>query len=136
MIDRDKDPIRYAAEVVGQDPFATLLGIKVEEVRDSYARLSLVIRQEYCNCEARTHGGVLFTLADQAFAVAAHTKIYQAVAVELKINYFQGTRPGDVVVAEASPVDIRNRISLWQIDLKTEAGERVALAQGLAYHIV
>jgi acyl-CoA thioesterase len=95
-----------------------------------------VIRQEYCNCEARTHGGVLFTLADQAFAVAAHTKIYQAVAVELKINYFQGTRPGDVVVAEASPVDIRNRISLWQIDLKTEAGERVALAQGLAYHIV
>jgi len=136
MIDRNKEPIRYAAEVVGQDPFATLLGIRVEEARESYARLSVVIREEFCNCEARTHGGVLFTLADQAFAVAAHTKIYQAVAVELKINYFQSTSAGEVVFAEATPIDVRKRISLWNIELTTQTGERVALAQGLAYHFV
>jgi len=131
-----KDPIQYAVEVVGADPFAKLLGIKVEDARDSYARMSLVVKEEYCNSEGRTHGGVLFTLADQAFAVAANSRGYMAFALEVKINYFQATRPGDIVIAEATPVDIRKRVSLWNIDLKTDKGEKVAMAQGLAYHFV
>ena len=131
-----KDPIQYAVEVVGSDPFAKLLGIKVEDARDSYARMSLVVKEESCNSEGRTHGGVLFTLADQAFAVAANSRGYMAFALEVKINYFQATRPGDIVIAEATPVDIRKRVSLWNIDLKTDKGEKVAMAQGLAYHFV
>ena len=76
-----KDPIQYAVEVVGADPFAKLLGIKVEDARDSYARMSLVVKEEYCNSEGRTHGGVLFTLADQAFAVAANSRGYAASCI-------------------------------------------------------
>jgi acyl-CoA thioesterase len=136
MIDRSADPVRYAREIVGGDPFATFLGIRVEEVRDSYARVSLTIRDDFCNAAVRTHGGVLFSLADQALAIAANSRGYEAFAIEVKINYFQGTRPGDVVTAEAVPLDIRKRISLWNIDLKSQNGERIAAAQGLAYHFV
>jgi len=32
-----KDPLHYAREIVGKDPMATYLGIKVEEVRKEYA---------------------------------------------------------------------------------------------------
>ncbi len=53
MIDRKADPIRFAREVVGGDPFATFLGIVVEEVRDSYARLRLKVREEVCNADGR-----------------------------------------------------------------------------------
>ncbi len=136
MSGTEQDRIRFATEVVGKDPFATLLGIEVTEVRDSYARASLKIKDEYCNARVRTHGGVLFSLADQTFAVAVHARGIDAFALEMKINFFQATGSGDVVFAEAYPIDVRNRVSLWNIDLSNEAGERVAQAQGLAYHLL
>ena len=136
MIDREKDPVRYAVEIVGGDPLAKLLGIEIRDARDSYAKASVTIKEEYCNFQGRSHGGVLFTLADQAFAVAAHTRGYDGFALEIKINYFQGVRPGETVYAEATPIDIRKRVSLWNIAVTNEAGELVALAHGLAYHFV
>ena len=136
MIDPAKEPIRYAAEIVGTDPFARTLGISIDEVRDSYTRVSLIIKDEHCNSEVRAHGSVLFAIADQALAVAANSRGYKAFSLETKINYFQGVKPGAVVVAEATPLDIRNRVSLWNIELRTDKGERIALAQGLAYHLV
>ena len=136
MIDPIQEPLRYAAEVVGVDPFARILGINVLEVRDAYARVSLLIRDEYCNSEKRAHGGVLFALADQACAVAANSRGYKALALEIKINYLQGTNAGGVVTAEATPLDVRKRVSLWNIELRNDQDERIALAQGLAYHFV
>jgi len=135
MVDRAHDPVGYAREVVGNDPFSQFIGIKVEEARDSYARVSLTLKREYCNAEARTHGGVIFTLADQALGVAANSRGYTAFAIEVKINYFQATGPGDVVTAEATPVDVRKRFSLWNIDVTNDKGEKVAVAHGLVYHM-
>lgn len=135
MIRDSKDFITYAAEVVGKDPFASLLGIKVEEVRNSYARVSLKISEEFCNAETRAHGGILFALADQAFAVAAHSSGVKMFGIEMKINYLQAALPGEVLTAVATPIDIRKRVSLWNVDVTNSRGQRVAVAQGLAYHI-
>lgn len=136
MIDPAKDPIGYATEVVGGDPFARFLGIRIDEVKDSYARVSLPIGEDYSNAERRAHGGILFALADQACAVAANSRGYKAFTLEIKINYLQGTQVGGTVTAEARPLDVRKRVSLWNIELRNDQDERIALAQGLAYHLV
>ncbi|MFC1836300.1 PaaI family thioesterase [Thermodesulfobacteriota bacterium] len=136
MIDRKSSPVLFAQEVVGRDPFSRFLGMEVEEVRDSYAKVSLVIKEEYCNAERRSHGGVLFSLADQALGVAINSRGYLAFGLEVKINYFDAARPGDVIYAEATPEDIRKRVSLWNIQLKNQNGDRIALAHGLAYHML
>jgi acyl-CoA thioesterase len=134
-IDRNTDPIRFAREVVGGcDPFASSLGISIDDVSDSYARVSLTIPNNCCNAEGRTHGAVLFSLADEAFAVAANSRGVAALALEIKINYFQASGPGDTISAEATPIDIRKRVSLWNVDLTNQNGERIAVAQGMAYH--
>lgn len=130
------DPIKFAAEIVGKDPFATFLGIKVEEVRESYSRVSLIIREEFCNAAVRAHGGAVFSVADQAFAIACNSRGYSAFAAEMKINYFQGVSPGQTLVAEATPIDIRKRISLWNIDVTDSEGNKIAVAHGLAYHFL
>ncbi len=136
MIDKKADPIRFATEVVGGDPFSRFLGIKVEKVKDSYAKLSLEIKPEYCNSERRSHGGALFALADEAFAVAANSRGYMAFGLEMKINYFQATGPGDRITAEATPIDIRKRVSLWNIELTDQNGCKIAVAHGMAYHFI
>jgi acyl-CoA thioesterase len=135
-VDMVKEPVRYAREVVGRDPFAAFIGIEIEEVRDSYARVSLTIKRDYCNADIRTHGGVLFSLADQAFAVACNSRGYQAFALEVKIDYVKATRPGDRLIAEATPVHIGKRVSLWNMIVRNDSGEIVSSAQGLAYHFV
>lgn len=131
-----EDPIKFAAEIVGRDPFATFLGINVDEVRDSYARVSLTIREEFCNAAVRAHGGAVFSVADQAFAIACNSRGYSAFAAEMKINYFKGVSPGETLIAEATPIDIRKRISLWNIEVTDAQGAKVAVAHGLAYHFV
>lgn len=134
-IDRDTEPIRFAREVVGGcDPFASSLGISIDDVSDSYARVSLTIQNTYCNAEGRTHGAVLFSLADEAFAVAANSRGVTAFALEIKINYLQASGPGDTISAEATPIDIRKRVSLWNVNLTNQNGEKIAVAQGMAYH--
>lgn len=137
IVDIKTDPIKYAREVVvGRDPFASLLGIKIVDVRDSYARLSITIKDQFCNAEGRTHGAVLFSLADEAFAVAAHSRGITAFALEIKINYFQGSGPGDTITAEATPLDVRKRVSLWNVTLTNQKAERIGAAQCMAYHFV
>jgi acyl-CoA thioesterase len=131
------DPIKYAKEVVvGCDPFGGSMGFKIDDVRDSYARLSLEIQHKFCNAEGRTHGGVLFSLADETFAVAVHSRGLPSFALEIKINYFQGSGPGDIITAEATPIDIRKRVSLWNVNLTNQKGEKIAAAQAMAYHFV
>ena len=102
---------------MGGDPFSCMLGIVVEEARDSYSKVSLKLKPEYCNSESEeVHVSRL--LAIKAFAIACNSRGYMAFAAEMKINYFEATKAGDTVTAEAKPIDIRKRISLWNIEVQ------------------
>jgi acyl-CoA thioesterase len=54
------------------DSFRELLGIKVLEIRDGYAKMSIKITKEHTNLHGLTHGGIIFALADCAFAEATN----------------------------------------------------------------
>ena len=69
-----RDPLQYAKEIVGGDPFAAYLGIVIEDVSTGYARLSLKVKPEYLNAVGRAHGGTVGMMIDQAFAVAANSR--------------------------------------------------------------
>ena len=126
--------VQYAKEVVARDPMAAFLGIRLEEVRRAYARLSVVIKPEYLNAHDRAHGMILSSLIDQAAAVAANSMEYDVLLVELKINYLAAAAPGELITAEAKPVDIKKSLSLWAIDVRGASGALVATGQALGYH--
>jgi acyl-CoA thioesterase len=126
--------VKYAMEVVAKDPMATFLGIQVQEVKHAYARLSLHIQPRYLNALNRAHGIAISSVIDQAVAVAANSTEYQALVVELKINFLSSVTPDDIITAEARPLDLKRKLSLWQVEVKDSNGNSVALAQALAYH--
>mgnify|MGYP001124062364 FL=1 len=130
----DDPHVQYAKEVVARDPMAAFLGIRLEEVRRAYARLSVVIKPEYLNAHDRAHGMILSSLIDQAAAVAANSMEYDVLLVELKINYLAAAAPGELITAEAKPVDIKKSRSLWAIDVRGASGALVATGQALGYH--
>ncbi len=126
--------IQYATKVVGRDPMATFLGIRVEKVEYAYCRLSLRMRPEFLNALKRGHGIAISAVIDQAVAVASNATEYQALIVELKINFLDAAAAEDVITAEAKPLDLKRTLSLWQVEVKGSGGNRIALAQALAYH--
>ncbi len=126
--------VQYAKESVAKDPMASFLGIRLEEVRRAYARLSVVIMPEYLNALDRAHGMILSAMIDQAAAVAANSMEYDVLLVELKINYLAAAAPGERITAEARPIDIKKSLSLWVVDVRDSSGTLVATGQALGYH--
>ena len=118
----------------GIDYFRKLLGIEVHEIKDGYARMSLKINQKHLNAVGFTHGGVLFALADCAFAEAVNFGEKKAVAIQVSINYLRPTSEGDVLIAEATTVSDGKTLALCSVAVKKEDKD-VALFSGLAYKI-
>lgn len=126
--------VQYARETVARDPMASFLGIRLEEVRRAYSRLSVVIKPEYLNALDRAHGMILSAMIDQAAAVAANSMEDDVLLVELKINYLAAASAGDRITAEAKPIDIKKSLSLWVVDVRDSSGALVATGQALGYH--
>ena len=118
----------------GTDYYRELLGIKVLEIKDGYAKMSMQITKKHTNAHGFTHGGVLFSLADCAFAEAVNFGDKQAVAVQVNINYLRPTVEGDILIVEANTVSDGKTLALCSVAVKKE-GKDVALFSGLAYKI-
>ncbi len=127
-------PVEYAREVVGRDPWAVHLGIEVEEASEGYARCAVTVKPQYLNAVDRAHGALVYALADQAFAVACNSLGTMALALTVSINYLSAANDGERIVAEARPINIARKISVWLLEVKGVDGRLIASAQGTAYH--
>lgn len=119
-----------------KSPLYQLLGIKIEEVKDGFARLSIEAETKHTQLYGSVNGGVLATLADRAAAWAIFGKknsIGSPVTVEMKINYLQPVCSGKVV-AEARNVHEGSRIFVSDVEVKN-AGKLVAKSL-VTYYIV
>ncbi len=129
-----ENPIEYAREVVGRDPFATFLGIEVEEVREGYGRCGITVKPEFMNAVERAHGAFIHAVADQAFAVACNSTGVMAIAVNFTINYLSSAVDGEKIFAEATPVNVGRKISVWNIEVRGNGDKLIATGYGTAYH--
>ena len=129
------DPVAYAAEVVAKDPMAQFLGIAAEEVKEGYARCSVTIKPDYLNALERAHGAIVYALMDQALAVASNSTGHASVSLKVSITYTASAIDGEKIFAEAIPVRIGNKISVWRIDVTGSGDKIIASGEGLAYHM-
>jgi acyl-CoA thioesterase len=116
------------------DSFRELLGIKILEVKDGYAKMSMTIAKEHTNIHGFTHGGIIFSLADCAFAEVTNFGGNKAVAVQVSINFIRPTQAGDTLTAEAIRTSEGKTFSICNITVNKE-NKLVALFTGLAYKI-
>jgi acyl-CoA thioesterase len=116
------------------DSFRELLRIKILEVKDGYAKMSMTIAKEHTNIHGFTHGGIIFSLADCAFAELTNFGSTKAVAVQVSINFIRPTQAGDTLTAEATRASEGKTFSICNISVSKE-NKIVALFTGLAYKI-
>jgi len=92
---------RSAAAMWAGDAASQALGMILDEVRPGYARISMQVRDDMVNGHSICHGGLVFALADSAFAFACNSYNRVAVAQACDIVFVAPARLGDVLVAEA-----------------------------------
>lgn len=121
------------AEKFRQDPFARLLGMELEEVQPGYSRVALAVRPEMVNFHGTLHGGVVFSLADYAFAVASNSHGRVAVALNVNITFLAAVAVGARLVAEAQEERLGGRTALYHMVVRDAAGDQVASCHGVVY---
>ena len=118
-----------------KDTYAMLTtGIEIDEVREKYARCSLKLDERHCNATGQVMGGVMFTLADFVFAVAANFKQSVTVTTVSQISYL-GPVKGDVLYGESRLVKDGKRNCFYQIMITDNVGTEVAMVSVNGVHL-
>ncbi len=106
-------------------------GLTLEAAREGYARVALDVSAAMLNSHKTSHGGVIFTLADTAFAYACNSRNEAAVAQQVSIVFLSPGRAGERLVAEAVEQSVQGRSGVYTITVR--AGDRmVATLQALS----
>ena len=84
-------------------------GVEIEEAREGYARVRMRLRADMLNGHGIAHGGLVFSLADTAFAYACNSRNVRTVAAQASIVFLDAAREGETLVAEAQEVALAGR---------------------------
>ncbi len=113
------------------NPFANLIGIKIDRLAKNYCRLSLVLNEKCTNYYGGVHGGVLATLADNCMGMALRGAGIQPVTVELTVNYLRQPNIDDLLTAEGLIIHQGNTIVLAECAIKSRDLQIVARGKGV-----
>ncbi|HEY6864926.1 MAG TPA: hydroxyphenylacetyl-CoA thioesterase PaaI [Burkholderiales bacterium] len=133
----DPHPSQDAAEAAVKamwrdDRCAAALGMRVLEVSPGAGRVEMRVREDMLNGHGTTHGGMIFTLADAAFAIASNSRGRRALAAGCSIEFLRPAVAGDLLVASASEQSLGARSGIYDVRVENQHGETVALFRGKA----
>lgn len=119
---------------VEREPFARALGLRLIELDLGRSVIEMTYRPDLmANIYARTHGGALFALIDEAFETAAQTHGIIAVALNVNVTYVRPPEAGELLQAEAVEVSLTRKTANYAIKVIDSQGRLIATCQALAY---
>ncbi len=117
---------RVARAMLAGEGTGPAWGIRIEETREDYVRLSMVVRADMLNSHGIAHGGMIFALADTAFAYVCNGANHASVAAQASIVFLDKVTVGETLVAEAEEVAREGRAGVTRVAVRTADGRRIA----------
>jgi acyl-CoA thioesterase len=115
-----------ARQMLADEGTGPAWGIIIEEARAGYCRLSMKLRDDMLNGHRTAHGGIVFALADTAFAYVCNGKNERAVAVQASIVFLGSAEAGEILIAEGEEVATAGRGGVTRVAVSTKDGRAVA----------
>ena len=115
------------------DRFARGIGAKLEEVREGYARASLVVEPRHLNAGGVCQGGVIFTLSDLTFAAIVNASGVLTPLVGGTIYYHRSAQLGDTLTAEGRILSDHHKLPCALVEVRTQDGTHIATFTGEGY---
>lgn len=117
---------RVAREMLAAEGTGPTWGISIEEARAGYARLSMQLTADMLNGHRIAHGGMVFALADTAFAYVCNGKNEKSVAAQASIVFLGSAREGETLIAEGEQVAAEGRGGVTRVAVRTSDGRAIA----------
>lgn len=124
--------IEEIRETFKKDRFAALLGMTVEEATEERVVCSVDIREDFANGMGEVQGGLIFTLADFAFAVAANLERIGTVTLDSTIRFVRAPKSGPLTATARNRHDGRS-VQIYDVEVQDGGGRLVALATATGY---
>ncbi len=106
-------------------------GMKLEEAREGYARVSVSVQERFLNAHDIGHGVLVFAVADAAFAISVNTKV-DAVGAQYNMNVIRASKPGETITAESKVVHAGRQSIVVELTVTGEDGRLIAKGQATA----
>ena len=119
--------------MLANDTVLHSLGIAVGAVGPGQAVASMTVRADMLNGFGICHGGLVTTLADTAFAYACNAYNELSVAAGFAVELLAASYQHDVLTAEAREQSKSGRTGVYDVEVRNQRGERVALFRGRSH---
>ena len=123
---------QVAATLLSREGTGPAWGVEIEAADEGYARIAMVLRGDMLNGHGMAHGGMLFALADTAFAYACNSRNVSTVAQSATIVFLEPGKKGERLVAEARESSLKGRSGVYAVKVFGEDGRTIAEFQGLS----
>ena len=117
---------RVAQAMLAAEGTGPAWDLKIEEARTHYVRVSMKIRPDMLNGHGIAHGGMIFALADSAFAYVCNGANHASVAAQASIVFLDKVTAGETLVAEAEEVAREGRAGVTRVAVRTSDGRAIA----------
>lgn len=124
---------RIAQRMMDADAFSQWLGIAILDIAPARCACQMTVRAEMTNGFGVAHGGIVFSVADSAFAFACNSHGSVTVSIENSITYPLPIHVGDVLTASAVEDAASNRLSYYTVTVTNQNRDTVAIFRGTAY---
>ncbi len=118
------------SKMYARDQASQALGIIVDQPAPGRAIARMTVREDTLNGHGICHGGMIFTLADTAFAFACNGPQRVAVAQRCSIDFLRPARLADALTATAEERAVTGRSGVYDVVVEDQNNELVALFRG------
>ena len=119
-----------------EEPIASLLNMKLVELSPGYAKIEMKLIPEHVNFNGFIFGGIIMSLADEAFAYGTNSVITPNVATQFNVHFIAGAKVGDTLTAECKVVKSGRRVCISEMLVTDQEGKLIAKATGTTIPLV
>jgi len=121
-----------AAAMWARDAASPWAGVGQVSVDEGTATMELSVQKNHCNGHGICHGGVIYLLADTAFAFACNSRNQSSVAHHNSISYLAPGQLGDRLTAVATEISLAGRTGIYDVTVTNQGGNVVAEFRGIS----
>ena len=126
--------VEEAKEYFKNDKFAYNSGMVLEDLGEDFSLCTMDLDDRHLNSNGGIMGGVMFTLADLAFAALSNNIHRPTVAQQVSINYLSAPK-GKKLLARAELLKNGRSSTIIQVKVSDETGRDIALFTGTGFKL-
>ncbi len=120
-------------EMLENDAFSRWMGIELISYEENEVLIKMTVNEDMNNGFHITHGGIVYSFADSAFAFLSNSYGRHAVSIESSISHIAKTQTGDQLWARAQKINAGNRIANYTVVVTNQNEVTVAHFKGTVY---